>query len=291
MIGWSRSRSLFVLSAVLATCFTREECYADLEICNGGSKALSAAIGYRDDSGWATEGWWNLPVGECQRLLVGAVPSRFVYLRVLAGSNKTLVAGSNKMCARDQTFAIRGVKECEGSQAAAVGFAEIDTGQADGWIMCVTERGLRDDSSNIDWYAGVNVAVQKGEYATAKNSLDVLTKKGSPWMRANATLHALLVEVTELERSGASLAASDDLGVRLDKARKKAAGYGCRGGGDSEQIANLAMSKLGALRREAARPASPVLAPSPSPADKSHSVPQVSPSPPPPLPTAEPEVQ
>ena len=38
---------------------------ADLKLCNSTSSRIGVAVGYRDQTGWATEGWWNIASQTC----------------------------------------------------------------------------------------------------------------------------------------------------------------------------------------------------------------------------------
>ncbi|MEQ1713679.1 MAG: DUF1036 domain-containing protein, partial [Hyphomicrobium sp.] len=33
--------------------------HADLKLCNSTSSRVGVSLGYQDNSGWSTEGWWN----------------------------------------------------------------------------------------------------------------------------------------------------------------------------------------------------------------------------------------
>ena len=46
---------------------------ADLKLCNTTSSRIGVAIGYRDQTGWTTEGWWTLAAQTCETLYKGAL--------------------------------------------------------------------------------------------------------------------------------------------------------------------------------------------------------------------------
>ena len=75
---------------------------ADLKLCNSTSSRIGVAIGYRDQTGWATEGWWNIASQTCETLLKGAVPSRFIYVHALDYDRGGEWAGKNFMCTADK---------------------------------------------------------------------------------------------------------------------------------------------------------------------------------------------
>src|ERR1051325_11840068 len=53
---------------------------ADLRLCNMTSSRVGIALGYRDNQGWVTEGWWNLNARGCETLLKGTLASRYYYI-------------------------------------------------------------------------------------------------------------------------------------------------------------------------------------------------------------------
>ncbi|MHA1165878.1 MAG: DUF1036 domain-containing protein, partial [Alphaproteobacteria bacterium] len=38
---------------------------ADLKLCNTTSSRIGVVIGYKDTTGWTSEGWWNIPSNVC----------------------------------------------------------------------------------------------------------------------------------------------------------------------------------------------------------------------------------
>jgi uncharacterized membrane protein len=113
--------------------------FADLKLCNSTSSRIGVAIGYRDESGWATEGWWNIASQTCETLLKGAVPSRFIYVHALDYDRGGEWAGTNFMCTDDKSFAIRGVKDCLKRGYKRTGFFEVDTGESQEWTIRLTD--------------------------------------------------------------------------------------------------------------------------------------------------------
>jgi uncharacterized membrane protein len=112
---------------------------ADLKLCNSTSSRVGVAIGYRDQEGWATEGWWNIASQTCETLLKGAVPSRFIYVHALDYDRGGEWAGENYMCTDDKSFAIRGVQDCQKRGFNRTGFFEVDTGASQEWTIRLTD--------------------------------------------------------------------------------------------------------------------------------------------------------
>lgn len=112
---------------------------ADLKLCNSTSSRIGVAVGYQDNTGWATEGWWNIASQTCETLLKGAVPSRFIYVHAVDYDRGGEWAGTNFMCTHEKSFAIRGVQECQKRGYKRTGFFEVDTGEAKDWTVRLTD--------------------------------------------------------------------------------------------------------------------------------------------------------
>ena len=113
--------------------------YADLKLCNSTASRVGVSIGYQDNTGWATEGWWNIASQTCETLLKGAVPSRFVYVHAIDYDRGGEWGGKNDMCTAEKSFAIRGVQECPKRGYKRTGFFEVDTGEAKEWTIRLTD--------------------------------------------------------------------------------------------------------------------------------------------------------
>jgi uncharacterized membrane protein len=119
--------------------FSATAAAADLKLCNSTSSRVGVAVGYRDEKGWATEGWWNIASQTCETLLKGAVPSRFIYVHALDYDRGGEWAGENFMCTDDKSFAIRGVQDCQQRGFNRTGFFEVDTGASQEWTIRLTD--------------------------------------------------------------------------------------------------------------------------------------------------------
>jgi len=125
--------------AVLTLALAPTPASADLKLCNSTSSRVGISIGYRDDKGWATEGWWNVASQTCETLLRGAVPSRFVYVHAIDYDRGGSWVGKNFMCTKDKSYAIRGVEKCRDRGFKRTGFFEVDTGNAEEWTIRLTD--------------------------------------------------------------------------------------------------------------------------------------------------------
>ncbi|MDX2288358.1 MAG: DUF1036 domain-containing protein [Hyphomicrobiaceae bacterium] len=131
------SRALMIASLM---CAAAAPAAAELKICNATSSRIGVSVGYKDDTGWATEGWWNVPAQTCETLLKGPVPSRFIYVHAIDYDVGGAWVGTNFMCTGDKVFAIRDVQDCEKRGYKRTGFFEVDTGEAKDWTIRLTDQ-------------------------------------------------------------------------------------------------------------------------------------------------------
>src|SRR5262245_53368435 len=75
--GWPAAAAALILWAALATA---SPAHADFRLCNNTGSRVGVAVGYKDNDGWATEGWWNLQALNCETLLRGALVARYYYV-------------------------------------------------------------------------------------------------------------------------------------------------------------------------------------------------------------------
>ncbi|MCP3971474.1 MAG: DUF1036 domain-containing protein [Rhodobacteraceae bacterium] len=101
---------------------------AGLEICNNTDQVQSVAIGYKGDTDWMSEGWWNIDPGECAVLVSGNLSKRYYYYH--ADSRDGGFRGQNfGFCTHDDAFEIVGDTDCGKRGYDEADFREIDTGE------------------------------------------------------------------------------------------------------------------------------------------------------------------
>ena len=116
---------------------------ADLKLCNRTGSTVGVALGYKDDKGWASEGWWNVPPRQCKTLLQGDLIARYYYIFAIDYDKGGTWSGPATLCIQDKIFTIRGRTNCEARGFRTQGFYEVDTGEKlDFTIM------LNDDSKH-----------------------------------------------------------------------------------------------------------------------------------------------
>jgi uncharacterized membrane protein len=124
---------------LLALLATSGPANADFRLCNNTGSRVGVAIGYKDNEGWTTEGWWNLPARGCETLLRGALVARFYYVYAVDYDRGGEWAGKAYMCTRDKEFTIRGVQDCLARGYDRAGFFEVDTGEQRAWTVQLTD--------------------------------------------------------------------------------------------------------------------------------------------------------
>jgi uncharacterized membrane protein len=112
---------------------------ADMSVCNSTSSRVGVALGYRDQQGWITEGWWNLKPNQCEKLLSGRLAARYYYVYGIDYDRGGEWAGSSFMCTGDKEFTIRGVENCLARGYDRTGFFEVDTGEQKDWRVQFTD--------------------------------------------------------------------------------------------------------------------------------------------------------
>ena len=113
--------------------------FADFRLCNNTGSRVGIAIGYKDNDGWTTEGWWNLGARSCDTLLKGALVARFYYIYAIDYDRGGEWSGKAFMCTRDKEFTIRGIEDCLARGFDRTGFFEVDTGEQRSWTVQLTE--------------------------------------------------------------------------------------------------------------------------------------------------------
>jgi uncharacterized membrane protein len=112
---------------------------ADFRLCNNTGSRVGIAVGYKDNDGWTTEGWWNLAARSCETLLRGTLVARFYYIYALDYERGGEWSGQAFMCTRDKEFTIRGIDDCLARGYERTGFFEVDTGEQRSWTVQLTE--------------------------------------------------------------------------------------------------------------------------------------------------------
>src|SRR5437667_1515501 len=65
---------------LVAGAFAPAPAAADFRLCNNTTSRVGIAVGFKENEGWTTEGWWNLPARSCETLLRGVLVARYYYI-------------------------------------------------------------------------------------------------------------------------------------------------------------------------------------------------------------------
>jgi uncharacterized membrane protein len=112
---------------------------ADFRLCNNTSSRVGISVGYKENEGWTTEGWWNLSARTCETLLRGVLVARFYYIYAIDYDHGGEWSGQAFMCTREKEFTIKGTADCLARGFDRTGYFEVDTGEQPSWTVQLTE--------------------------------------------------------------------------------------------------------------------------------------------------------
>ena len=125
--------------AVAGLCAFSNPAAADFRLCNNTGSRVGIALGYKDNEGWVTEGWWNVSSKSCETLLKGTLVARYYYIYALDYDRGGEWSGQAFMCSRDKEFTIKGTDNCLARGFDRTGYFEVDTGEQRAWTVQLTE--------------------------------------------------------------------------------------------------------------------------------------------------------
>lgn len=126
--------------AVSVIAFTHSPAKADFRICNDTNSLVGAALGYRQDGTWISEGWFQIEAETCSSLIEGDLSSRFYYIYAEDAERGGQWRGDIFLCTNEREFKIEGVQDCFKRGHVKTGFFEIDTGNRANWMVRLTEQ-------------------------------------------------------------------------------------------------------------------------------------------------------
>ena len=122
-----------------AVALAGEPAAADFRLCNNTTSRVGISMGYKENEGWTTEGWWNLPPRTCETLMRGPLVARYYYVYAVDYDRNGEWSGQAFMCTRDKEFTIRGTEDCLARGYDKTGFFEVDTGEQPSWTVQLTD--------------------------------------------------------------------------------------------------------------------------------------------------------
>ena len=123
----------------LAFALMPQPAQADFRLCNNTGSHVGISVGYKENDGWTTEGWWNLPARSCETLLPGTLVARYYYIYAIDYDRGGEWSGQAFMCTREMEFTIHGTSDCLARGYDRTGFFEVDTGEQPSWTVQLTE--------------------------------------------------------------------------------------------------------------------------------------------------------
>jgi uncharacterized membrane protein len=137
--GPGRRTRLYAAAVFAAGLLAPAPAAADLRICNMTPSRVGVAVGYRDQQGWLTEGWFNLKPNACEAVLKGDLNHRYYYVYGVDYDKGGEWSGVSYMCTREREFTVRGFENCLARGFERTAFFEIDTGEQKNWTVQFTE--------------------------------------------------------------------------------------------------------------------------------------------------------
>ena len=131
---------LLALAFLVLSVLAAGPAHADFRLCNNTSSRVGVSVGYRDQQGWLTEGWWNVSARSCEAILKGPLAARYYYVYAVDYDQGGEWSGQSFMCTRDKEFTIRGFENCLARGYDRSGFFEIDTGEQKSWTVQLSEQ-------------------------------------------------------------------------------------------------------------------------------------------------------
>lgn len=147
--SYSRLPARPVALLLAAAVFGVTPARADLKLCNTTSSRVGVVIGYKDEKGWISEGWWSIPSSVCWTLIKGDLIARFYYVHAIDydklgvwDRNEDAPASKAEfyLCTQDKAFEIRGTSACEARGFTKTRFFEVDTRNEKSWTITLQEK-------------------------------------------------------------------------------------------------------------------------------------------------------
>ena len=129
-----RPNRLFPALFIVLLALLPQPARAAMVFCNHTGAALDAALCYRDQDDWVSEGWWRIEPGQCARVFGKPLAQRFYFyygvsLAPHPDSRPPLTwVGKYEFCTDTKAFHATGDEDCESRNLRTQGFREIDIG-------------------------------------------------------------------------------------------------------------------------------------------------------------------
>ena len=123
------SRSLRLLSFVLACVAVSAPAQADLTICNKTPASINVAVAFETSQDLVSQGWWTLDPDQCEKTIAVPLDHQYYYHYAISNAPKVEWAGNVNFCTSDDPqFRVIGAQGCEQRNYHTVGFRQTDVG-------------------------------------------------------------------------------------------------------------------------------------------------------------------
>jgi uncharacterized membrane protein len=112
---------------------------AALKLCNDSGSAVGVAVGYKNQKGWISEGWWKVNSDKCVTLIKDDLIARYYYIHAIDLEKGGFWGGTAMLCTEAKEFTIIGFNDCESRGYVKKGFYEVDTGERQEQTVRLTE--------------------------------------------------------------------------------------------------------------------------------------------------------
>ena len=109
------------------------QAWANFEVCNKTRHPIVLALAHSNGVEWISEGWWTIKPSSCAPVLTGMLRARYYYVHAIHDVVGGGWQGDRYFCVASRSFTISGRGDCKARGYEAVGFYEIDTGDAFQW--------------------------------------------------------------------------------------------------------------------------------------------------------------
>ena len=144
----ARQFALAALAVLLSPLALTSPARADLKVCNDTANLVGVSVGYRNDEGWVSEGWWRIPAKNCASIIEGDLGSRFYYIHAEDEAGAGRWRGPVFMCTSIKEFRIEGLEDCYSRGYERTGFFEVDTGDQKSWQVRLSAASRSDGETN-----------------------------------------------------------------------------------------------------------------------------------------------
>lgn len=119
-----------------------EAAAAELRLCNPSFDVVNVAFARDEGAGFRSRGWWRVGPNQCAVLDAAPLRTRYVYIFAMDLFGNEVLNGATPMCIAPRRFQIEGREDCLLRGYVPATFVEVDTQNADDWVIHLVSPGL-----------------------------------------------------------------------------------------------------------------------------------------------------